>query len=269
MKTKKRPRTGKYLKDVNVEEISVVEHAAALHADGSPITFAILKAATVDPEAEMIAGALKTLLDGEDFPAPSLKDFKEAIVMLDQNRDRIPEDVLSDVRYLAFIAAEALAEGLIKLKEAEADGADEGANGKGKTGLKKTDMTFPSLGRANFLGNFVFGSRLDRWKADEAIEKAELEAAAAAAAGTDGDDDGEPEPARKPTRKSLSVDEVLDEGEEDEQPVKVRSFTLGGVGVAGLAPESKPKSKPVKKAADDAADDDPEILWPSLSGQQV
>jgi hypothetical protein len=251
---KKKPRK---LEAIDVEELSLVDKPACQAA-----TFAIIKAAAADPEAEQIAAALKTFLGGETFAAPTMADFKQAIVMLDQNLDRIPEDVLSDVRFLGFIAAEALAEGLIKLKEAEAgdeaDAIDEGANGKGKAGLKKSAGDFPSLGRESFLQNFCFGSRIEKWKADEAIEKA------AAAADSDPEGELEPEiPVRKPTRKSLTL--AGDEDDEDETEARPRSFSIP---IAGFGPCSisfgQPKAKIKKSLAERDAEDPATTLWPSL-----
>jgi hypothetical protein len=247
---KKKPRK---LEAIDVEELSLVDKPACQAA-----TFAIIKAAAADPEAEQIAAALKTFLGGETFAAPTMADFKQAIVMLDQNLDRIPEDVLSDVRFLGFIAAEALAEGLIKLKEAEAgdeaDAIDESANGKGKAGLKKSAGAF-NLG-SDFMKNFAFGKLAARWAAE-----AELQKSADAA-----DDDGElePEPVRKPTRKSLKVDDVLEEDEDEGRPAKPFSIPIAGFGICSLAIGQTPKTKIKKGLAERDAEDPDANLWPSL-----
>jgi hypothetical protein len=221
-------------------------------------TFSVIKSAAADTSGDGEDGAtlariLQTFL-GVDYPPQSLKSFQMACVNLDQNFEMIPENLKEDVKTIVWVSMEALAQNLIKLKE-EADEADQ-PNGKGKAGLKKAAGDFPSLGRESFLQNFCFGSRIEKWKADEAIEKT--------AAAADSDPEGEPEPVRKPTRKSLAL--AGDEDDEDETEARPRSFSIPicGFGPLSLAigqPKVKVKKSLIEQDIEDGVD-----LWPSLNG---
>jgi len=244
LKTKKRR-----LKDLETEEISLVDRAA------NKKKFAIIKAAAADEDGPTIERILEAFL-GPDYPGADLSAFKQSVANIDEFFDTVPENLKESIKVLVWCVLEAMAGGF-ELKEADetadaADAVDEGKNGKGKNGgIKKGAALFPTLSATPFMKNFMFGSRVEKWLLEEALQKS---------AGDD--DDAEPEPVRRsPVRKSLTVDDVPDD-EEDESGRTERPFIIPGLGVTPTL-----KKKAVKKSAD-VQDDDDKILWPSLGGGQ-
>lgn len=249
---KKKPRK---IVDIDAEEISLVDSAA------NKKTFAVIKAAAAETSGDGDGPTIERILEaflGPDYPGADLSAFKQSVANLDQFFDTVPENLKDSIKVLVWCILEAMAGGF-ELKEADEEAAvDEGTNGKGKNGgVKKSASLFPTLG-FGFLKNFMFGSRLEKWQAEELQKQADA----------DEDDGPDPEPAvRRPIRKSLPADDVPDDEDAEaaaQADVDRHSNLLGGFGF-GISPSKK---KTVKKSADIQDGDDDKILWPSLSGGQ-